>query len=109
MVHLDIGSAHALARVDVTVVVVRSTGIAVTRLTAKWIGLRQAIMLVSALVTVSSSGNVSFAGAVAGGLVTASIGRLDCAVFVTCALLASIRVFSCEVPIPWVDCQSICL
>ena len=64
-------------------------------------------MLVSALVTVSSSGDVSFACAVPGILVAASIGRLHCAMYVTGALLASIRVFSGEVPVPCVDSRLI--
>ena len=38
LVHLDIGPAHALTRVDVTVVVVGSTWVTVTCLTAVWIG-----------------------------------------------------------------------
>ena len=60
-------------------------------------------MLVSALVTVASSGDVSFACAVPGILVAASIGRLHCAVDVTGALLATVGVFSGEVPVTCVD------
>ena len=60
-------------------------------------------MLVSALVAVSSSCNISLACTVTGILVTASIRRLHRAMDVTCALLASVRVFSGKVPVACED------
>ena len=56
-------------------------------------------MLIFALVAISSRSDVPLAGAGSGVLVATSVRRLDRTVDVARALLASVRVLRCEVPI----------
>ena len=56
-------------------------------------------MLIFALVAISSRSDVPLAGARSRVLVAASVRRLDRTVDVARALLASVRVLRCEVPI----------
>ena len=63
-------------------------------------------MLIFALVAISSRSDVPLAGAGSGVLVAASVCRLDRTVDVARALLASVRVLRCEVPI---TCEEECV
>ena len=95
----DVGPAHALPRVNITVVVVSAAGVTVARLAAQRLRLGKSVVLGKALVAVPCPGDISLACTCAALLVTAPVLRLNCSVDVTCALLTTVRVFRGEVPI----------
>jgi hypothetical protein len=92
----DLRPAFALTSQDVTVIVISSSYVTITRSASVGITFRQAIMLFHTLVAISSS-DESFAGTRTCDLVAAVI-RND-ARNVTFAFLTSLRIFCCTVPV----------